>query len=101
MKIKGLSQEDFKLLNDIVINSLKDLGFHLYLFGSRARGDHQKFSDIDLLISGENKENIFSSVSEIREEIENSLFPYKVDIVFQDDLAKSYIENIEKDMVEI
>jgi len=62
----------------------------IYLFGSRARGDNSAFSDIDIAIDA--KENISQKVAKVRFEIEESLIPYKVDIV---DLSKApYLNSI-------
>ena len=62
----------------------------IYLFGSRARGDNSAFSDIDIAI--EAKDNISQKIAKVRFEIEESLIPYKVDIV---DLSKApYLNSI-------
>ena len=63
---------------------------NIYLFGSRARGDNSAFSDIDIAI--ESNESISKKLANVRFEIEESLLPYKVDIV---DLSKAtYLKNI-------
>jgi len=51
----------------------------LFLFGSRARGDYNRFSDIDLGIY--EKKNVDLKISLLREILENSNSPFKVDIV--------------------
>jgi len=62
----------------------------IYLFGSRARGDNSAFSDIDIAI--EAKDNISQKIAKVRFEIEESLIPYKVDII---DLSKAeYLKDI-------
>jgi predicted nucleotidyltransferase len=60
---------------------LQENGLHLYVFGSRAPGDFQKFSDLDLLISGHPE---ITLLAKIREE-----------------LADSYRKNISRDKVAI
>jgi len=63
---------------------------NIYLFGSRARGDNSAFSDIDIAI--ESKDSISEKLAKVRFEIEESLIPYKVDIV---DLSKAeYLKSI-------
>ncbi len=51
----------------------------LFLFGSRARGDYNKFSDVDLGIY--KKKDVDLKISLLREILENSNLPFKVDIV--------------------
>ena len=51
----------------------------LFLFGSRARGDYSKFSDVDLGIY--KKKDVDLKISLLREILENSNLPFKVDIV--------------------
>ena len=44
----GLTAEEFSLLDELVIAPLKKHDCRVWIFGSRAREDHQKFSDIDI-----------------------------------------------------
>ncbi len=65
----------------------------IYLFGSRARGDASGYSDIDIAI--ESRTPIKSQLSHARFVIEESLIPYKVDLV---DLSKApYLKKIIKE----
>jgi predicted nucleotidyltransferase len=52
---------------------------HIYLFGSRARQTHVSGSDIDIAI--ESSEPLGQRLSMARFEIEESLLPFKVDLV--------------------
>lgn len=51
----------------------------IYLFGSRARGEEGSYSDIDIAIDGD--DTLSSKLSQVRFVIEESLVPYKVDLV--------------------
>ena len=87
----GLSNHEFEVLNKLVIDPLKKQGLKVYVFGSRAKGKHHQFSDIDIMYVNEDLKNISSkNISEIKESIEESNFPIKVDLVNWDDLAYSY-----------
>ena len=77
-------------LKDFLREFFKEKKPKIYIFGSRARGDHTKFSDIDLGFLSE--EDISYELSLLREIIEDSYLPYKVDIV---DLSK------DKELLEI
>jgi predicted nucleotidyltransferase len=98
----GLSQDQFKLLNDLVIQPLKNNKTKVYVFGSRARGDFHTFSDIDLLYIEDAKQPLNPAIiSKIKEDIENSKLTIKVDIVSNNELAASYRSHVEKDLIEI
>ncbi len=51
----------------------------IYLFGSRARGENSKFSDIDIGFLSD--KNLSKDLGILRELIEESNIPYKVDLV--------------------
>ena len=80
------------------------LGVHLgssaivYCFGSRARGDHQKFSDLDLIV--ESSEDLSSAVALVKENcVDSSSLPFSVDIVEYKNFAESYKAGYKKDKV--
>ena len=60
------------------------------------------FSDIDLLILPTPSSSLTSSeLSKIREDIEESRFPLKVDLVYSEDLVESYRARIDREKIEI
>lgn len=74
----------------------------LWIFGSRARGNHHKFSDIDILYDLSEAENISPAfISKIYAELEDSDIPYKINLVNNKELAKSYKENIMRERIPI
>ena len=93
----GLTQEQYNLVHDVAVLPFKNLNGKVWCFGSRARGDHRPFSDLDLLV--ELIADDSALVSRIRESLEESNFPFKVDIVLSSKLASSYLENVEKEKV--
>jgi len=71
----------------------KDDNVKIYLFGSRARGDFRKYSDIDIAI--ESDSDLRDKIIELKNILEESNLIYKVDIV---DLKKApYLDK--KDMI--
>ncbi len=70
------SIEDLKKL---IGELFKDSDVKVYLFGSRARGDHMPFSDVDLAFLSD--EDISGRLTLLREILDESNFPYKVDLV--------------------
>lgn len=98
----GLSQTQFAVLENLVLNPLKNEGAEVFVFGSRARNTHHPFSDIDLLYKeAPTKPIALSKIAKIMEEIENSNLTIKVDLVNNASLAASYRESVERDMIRI
>jgi len=96
----GLTDAEWTLLQKLVIEPLQHIGCRVWIFGSRARGNHQAFSDIDLLFelpSGKNLPPGF--LSDIHESIEESRLSYKVDLVKLSDLAASYRPNVDREKI--
>jgi predicted nucleotidyltransferase len=92
----GLAPEHWSIIMNRLIGPLRDQGASIYVFGSRARGDYKKFSDLDILVDGDVKPSFLSSISE---ELEESALPIRVDIVLSRDLADAYKPNVEQDKV--
>ena len=67
----------------------------LYLFGSRARGTHSKWSDIDIALKEDKKISRYA-IGEAVSMLEASNMPYKIEIVdfnaVTDDMRKSIEE---------
>lgn len=98
----GLTDTELKLLFTKVIDPLKSAGCRVFIFGSRATGSHKTFSDVDLLFFPNPDTPIQgSSLFLIKEDIENSRFPFKVDLVNASDLATSYKDQILREKIEI
>ena len=69
-----------ELTRQLVVNFLKSTNAKVYLFGSWSRNEQTISSDIDIAVdfqnlSGRNK------IAELRELVEESAIPYRVDIV--------------------
>jgi len=70
----------------------------IYLYGSRARGTHQEWSDIDLALDAGKKLNRHD-IREVMDMLEASNIPYKVSIVDFNDADKEFKDEISKDMM--
>ena len=93
----GLSDEHLQFLIKTLAVPLKKEGITVFIFGSRARGKHHQFSDVDILIEGVMTPRLKNQIVNIKEIMEESNFPYKLDLVHIDDLASSYRESVLKD----
>lgn len=78
-------------------------GYRLYVFGSRAKGNQRKYSDLDILVDDSVVKTRAwnSAISSIIEDLENSNLPFRVDLVLKNDLAGSYLGNVTREMVEV
>ncbi len=70
----------------------------VYLYGSRARGDHSLSSDIDIAIDTGCVADA-RKMARIRLAIEDLNIPYAVDVVDFHDLSELFRQNIEKDKI--
>jgi len=87
-----LTEEERSFLEEIVAKPLARAGYRVWCFGSRARGEGARYADVDLLVEGPDKPRAL--IGEINERLVESNFPYKVDLVLEQDLAESYRENV-------
>lgn len=87
----GLSNRELKKLLKILFARKDDLA-QVKLFGSRARGDYRRTSDVDLAIK-------FSRPIQIQltSDFEGSTFPYTTDIIDLQTAGKNLLLNIERD----
>ena len=77
---KNPEEEIEEEIKDIVFHFLSPQEYQLFIFGSRATGKAQKYSDYDVGIFGKNQVS-WSKIVLIEEALEESDLPYKVDIV--------------------
>lgn len=91
----GLTTAEYGYITKNVVAPLEDRGGRVFCYGSRARGDHQPFSDLDIMIEAD--ADLSALVSELVEQLSNSNFPYKVDLVELRDFAESYKAGYQRD----
>ena len=88
----GLSDEIYLKLKEIINKYSK---YKFKLFGSRARGNFKKESDIDLCIEGNMTEQ---EKIEILNDFDLLDIPYIIDIVFYEEITKEELKkSIERD----
>ena len=80
---------------------LESLGMHpvrVYLFGSRARGEEGRASDIDIaVLSSEPLPGWI--LSEVRERLDESQIPFKVDVIDLSTMDPAFRERVLKEGV--
>lgn len=85
-------------LKELIIDSLKNEKVTVLLFGSRARKENLPFSDIDIGIMPQGKWDEIK-LAILREKIEDSAIPYKVDIVNLSEVSQDFRKQVLKDAV--
>ena len=74
-----IDPKSWQLLNQIV-NKHVATDYKVFVFGSRVRNSHRKYSDIDLGIWGK-KPVSHKIMGKLESELEESDLPYRVDVV--------------------
>lgn len=94
----GLSVEAKNLLKEII---KKHLGTTknpiIYLYGSRAKGNYRKYSDIDILLVADEYDR--ASLSKI--DFRDTDLPYKVDFILEPDIYGPYRDEILASKIEL
>ena len=77
-------------VRELVLRATSDLDCNIFLFGSRARGEHRRSSDIDIGFSGLN-DALFTKVKDrLLSELEESVIPHQVDLVNMDTVGNDF-----------
>ena len=83
-------------MKSLIIEFFKEENVIVILFGSRARGDYNRVSDIDIgilpKIVSERKKLVL-----LKEKIDNLNFPYTVDVVDLSKVSEAFREKALKD----
>lgn len=90
----GLADADYRFISE-ALRPLRERGATVWCFGSRARGDHRRFSDLDLMVEG--PDDLSRAVADLKEVFEESRLPIKVDLVQLREFAESYRPGFEAD----
>jgi len=92
-KFSGLNKLQINFIEKTILKPLSSLESDVFIFGSRSLGTYKKFSDLDLLICPKNEFHLSQVkllLSEINEKLEESSFPYKVDLILQNTLSDDF-----------
>jgi len=92
-----------KKYEEIVKNKLldlfKDTDAHIFLFGSRARGDYKHGSDFDIGIKSVDIKTFQRLKVQFEIFREESIVPYKVDIILLDNIKPDFKKEAMKDVI--
>lgn len=86
-----LDDDSYKILLGI----LSKYPNNFYAYGSRVKGTHNTFSDLDICVDGD------IDLWLIKDDFEESNLPIKIDIVLKSKLNPDFLELIKDDLVKI
>ena len=85
-------------MKSLVIELFKEEYVILILFGSRARGDYNRVSDIDIgILPDKNLDR--KKLILLKEKIDNLNFPYTVDVVDLSKVSEAFRERVLRDCI--
>lgn len=89
-----LKPEHKKLIRDILGNRVPEC--EVRAFGSRVTGTSRPYSDLDIVVAGPDALDR-DTVRLLKEDFENSILPFRVDVLDRHQLDASFLEIIEKE----
>jgi len=93
----GISTEQYMWIKKILDTYLP--GSKVRIFGSRARGDYKKYSDLDLAIDSR-KPISKKTWMEVQEQFAESSLPFKVDLVELSKIEPDFKKSVHDDLQE-
>lgn len=84
-------------IKDLVVRCMREEPVHVFLFGSWARGMAGHGSDVDVAIEYIAKPSNVMKISELRELLEESTIPYRVDVIDMQRASEDLVQEIRKD----
>ncbi len=94
MSLFQLSEKHFDIVKDILRQF--ELNECTFIFGSRAKGTAEKFSDLDICLKKKIEKTEFRKIVDA---FEDSDLPIKVDVILWDEIDDNFKNHIIKDMV--
>ena len=84
-------------IKDMVLKFLRKEPVRVFLFGSWARGTAQTGSDVDIAVEYVEGASDLLKIAELRELLEESTIPYRVDVVNMQKASEGLVQEIRKD----
>lgn len=93
-----IATRSLERVRTIVLDALKGSGAAVWLFGSWARGDTARHSDIDVAVDGRGRLPL-GVLAAIRDRLEESSVPYRVDLVDLADVSETFRQRVQHEGV--
>lgn len=95
-----ITPEQFTIVQSILKKQLSK-NARAWVFGSRAKQTAKKSSDLDLALDQQGVPLTLAAEGTIKETFDNSILPFKVDIVDWNAITDSFRKAIQDDCIEI
>ncbi len=95
----GLEEKHIKYIISVLDENIEN-GVY-YIFGSRAKGDFKKYSDIDIALDIDGKKLDSHILSKISAIFEDSTLPYEVDLIDLNSISESFANLIKDSLVKL
>lgn len=93
----GLDSDSKKLIKNIFLQSLQSKkAVTVFVFGSRSKNTHKKYSDLDLWVES-NPVLTAQEIAELHDKFEESDLAIQVDIVTPESCLPAYLEQIQSE----
>jgi predicted nucleotidyltransferase len=86
-------------LRTLILSELLGTGAEVFLYGSAASGGFSRTSDVDIAIEGFGKLPR-GKLAHIREQVEMSHIPYRVEIVLLDEADEAFREKVRSEGIQ-
>jgi len=87
---RSYEQKYLTIVKEVVLEKVRGLKCRVFLFGSRAKDNYKFKADFDIGIEGLRDKDFFRVKYKVLEQIEDSIVPYKVDIVNFDKVSEDF-----------
>jgi predicted nucleotidyltransferase len=91
---RGLRIRYLDQITSILSQALRNKNCEVYLFGSRAVGDHAEASDVDIAVLA--TEDVSRELSVARERLESSHIPFTVDVVDLNTTSEQFARQVQE-----
>ena len=98
MPVMHLTPEHAHNLRTILRTHLPNIPLTVFVFGSRAGKSPRLDSDLDLLIDAQEALPL-STVSSLKEALEESNLPFRVDVVCRTNVSPEFYQKIKADLI--
>ena len=95
----GLEDRHLDFIKEMLKKHIKNPAAEFYIFGSRAKGTHKQYSDVDIAVNS--PDLTFDARLKLSADFENSTFPYEVDIIDLNNTAESFKNIIKNDLIKL
>jgi len=96
--IPGVNEKEQKIIESILSKYREEYSF--YYYGSRAKGNFQKPSDLDILIKG-SEEMPIETFAKLRREFDESWLPFIIDLHDFHRMTEKFYQLIEPSLVDV